>query len=167
MAKTRWIGADALRRRIGAVKMASEDTFEATAQEGADTLRSRFHDIAATSRMRGQVHMHDLARDLMLKSWAIHQSKAPSWDIQVYRSSECDIVCAQQSIGRLANRTKTTHPQLHLHTCSLLRGGARMEMVQSVSSDVQKYPISVLIRAWLECAESRHPRTSSLVRVLI
>ncbi|CAE7584461.1 unnamed protein product [Symbiodinium microadriaticum] len=82
MAKTRWIGADALRRRIGAVKMASEDTFEATAQEGADTLRSRFHDIAATSRMRGQVHMHDLARDLMLKSWAIHQSKAPSWDIQ-------------------------------------------------------------------------------------
>ena len=34
-----------------------------------------------------------LATDLMLKSWALHQSKGPSWEIQVYKSSDCDIVC--------------------------------------------------------------------------
>ena len=55
IAKTHWVGGDALgrRKRIGVAKTAS------TVQVGADALRSRFHDIAATLRVLGQLHMHD------------------------------------------------------------------------------------------------------------
>eukprot|EP00439_Symbiodinium_sp_Y106_P083229 s861_g23.t1 len=58
IAKTHWVGEDALRRRIGVAKTASGDALPGYGP-GADASRSRFHDITATSRVRGQLHMHD------------------------------------------------------------------------------------------------------------
>ena len=43
----------------------------------------------------------------MLKSRAFHQSKAPSWEIQLYKSSDYEIVCAQPC----AHQSKALSPE--------------------------------------------------------
>ena len=95
IAKTHWVGEDALRRRIGVAKTASGDTLRGYGPGRRDALRSRFHDITATSRMRGCVPSRPLA------VWPAGP-KQPT----------------PNSISLRAPR----------------RGGARMEMAQSVSS---------------------------------
>ena len=67
IAKTHWIGEDELRRhigrrrRIGVAKTASGDTLRGYGPGRRDALRSRFHDITATSTMRGCVPSRPLA----------------------------------------------------------------------------------------------------------
>ena len=95
IAKTHWVGEDALRRRIGVAKTASGDTLRGYGPGRRDALRSRFHDITATSRMRGCV---------------------PSRPLVVWPAGPKQPT--PNSISLRAPR----------------RGGARMEMAQSVSS---------------------------------
>ena len=91
IAKTHWVGEDAL----GVAKTASGDTLRGYGPGKRDALRSRFHDITATSRMRGCV---------------------PSRPLVVWPAGPKQPT--PNSISLRAPR----------------RGGARMEMAQSVSS---------------------------------
>ena len=95
IAKTHWVGEDALRRRIGVAKTASGDTLRGYGPGRRDALRSRFHDIAATSRMRVCV---------------------PSRPLVVWPAGP-----KQPTPNSITLRAPR-------------RGGARMEMAQSVSS---------------------------------
>ena len=95
IAKTHWVREDALRRRIGVAKTASGETLRGYGPGRRDALRSRFHDITATSRMRGCV---------------------PSRPLVVWPAGPKQPT--PNSISLRAPR----------------RGGAHMEMAQSVSS---------------------------------
>ena len=64
----------------------------------------------------------DSARDSMFKPGALNQSKAPSWEIQLYKSSDYRWCAPNRPLGVWPTGPKQPTPQLHLYTCSLWQG---------------------------------------------